>query len=146
MYTRKKNGKLKFRFLFEILCVLFFSRHTYTSINYAAGSNWISFFCSHAHHITLNSIVFLSSSFASIVSSKKGLLSFLFFFFLHTTKACGKRGNEMHSLFILPARIFHLCALQRNQQTDEKNEKEEPKKKRGTTPQKSGACIHGCLM
>src|SRR5438105_1269499 len=78
-----------FLFFFVILCILFclllfflLLQYLYTSIYYAARLNWISFFfCSYVHQITLNSIVFFSpspTSYASIVSSKKGLLSFFF--------------------------------------------------------------------
>lgn len=82
-----------------LLLLLLLLLHIYIYINQLRSTPKLDFvFCSHVHHITLNSIVFLSSSsasYASIVSSKKGLLSFFFsLLFLPFNKKHGKKGNE----------------------------------------------------
>ena len=136
----KSAEKVKFQFLFYFILKLpplLFLRHSYTSQSIMQHTPLMDFvFSSNISHITMNRIVFLSSStgsYASIVSSKKGLLSFLFFFhrFFSTyiTKTHGKKGNE-NALNTYTSRshfCIHVYALQRNQQTEKKREKDRKK-------------------
>ena len=102
------------------------------------------FLFSYTHQIILYSIVFLSSSltfYASIVSSKKGLLSLFFFFStfitkMHKKKKATRKETKMHAVLILPA-----CAEGINRQKNEREKKRmrRESKKWRTTPQKLGS-------
>lgn len=147
----QKRKKVKFQFFFIDFNTVFFTfPPACLYINQLCGVmklDFVFFLFSYIYHITLNSIVFLSSSsasYASIVSSKKGLLSF-HSFFQHTTKMRGKKGNENAlSTFILPARILHLCMCFAKKSTGKEKERKGPKKMKNDSS-KARERIHGCL-
>ncbi len=146
---KKKNWNFGF-FLWNTVHYFFSSssttRHIYINQLRSTLKRDFVFFCSHVHRVTLNSIVFFSSSptsYASIVSSKK---RFTFFFFLHITKTRGKKGNE-NALSAYTSRshfscMYVLCKGINRQR--KKNEKRTEKIKNDSS--KARERIHGCLV